>query len=227
METVVLDRIPIAMHAQSLMKRLGIKEENRHAAELTTLLDESRGVAAPKVLYGAAYIEEKGGDAIVLEGTRFTSRVLRVNVEQAHRVFPFVATCGRELEAWAHGKNDILERYWAESVKQLAVQLAVKFLRGHLTEKYRSASLSSMAPGSLADWPIEEQGVLFSLLGDTQGAIGVRLNDSFMMIPEHSVSGILFPTEVRFESCQLCSRENCPGRRASYDKDLYERKYRL
>ncbi len=30
---------------------------------------------------------------------------------------------------------------------------------------------------------------------------------------------------VNFERCQLCQRENCPGRRAPYDGKLYIRKY--
>jgi hypothetical protein len=50
--------------------------------------------------------------------------------------------------------------------------------------------------------------------------------DSLMMDPVQSISGIIFPTETSFESCQLCPRENCPGRRAAYDKNLYEKKYK-
>ena len=83
-----------------------------------------------------------------------------------------------------------------------------------------------MTPGSLPDWPIEEQESLFAVLGDTQASIGVALSESLMMVPEHSVSGVVFPTEARFESCQLCPREKCPGRRAAYDEGLYDKKYR-
>jgi len=67
---------------------------------------------------------------------------------------------------------------------------------------------------------------LFALLGDATEAVGVRLLDSLLMTPTKSVSGIRFPTEERFESCQLCPRPDCPGRRAPYDATLYERKYR-
>jgi hypothetical protein len=45
------------------------------------------------------------------------------------------------------------------------------------------------------------------------------------MSPTHSVSGIIFPTNDDFQSCLLCPREQCPGRRAAYDRTLYERKY--
>ena len=46
------------------------------------------------------------------------------------------------------------------------------------------------------------------------------------MKPIKSVSGIWFPTEESFESCRLCPREQCRGRRTPYDKNLFDRKYR-
>ena len=58
---------------------------------------------------------------------------------------------------------------------------------------------------------------------DVEKLIGVRLTDSFLMVPMKSISGILFPTEVRFESCQLCPRKDCPGRRAPYDQALWSK----
>jgi hypothetical protein len=80
-----------------------------------------------------------------------------------------------------------------------------------------------MNPGSLENWPISEQKPLFSLFGDVEKLIGVRLSDSFLMFPIKSVSGIYFPTESSFASCQLCPREKCPNRRAKYDPELKEK----
>jgi predicted transcriptional regulator len=64
------------------------------------------------------------------------------------------------------------------------------------------------------------------MLGDTQAAIGVELLSSLLMQPTKTVSGIVFPTEETFASCQLCPRQGCPNRRAPYDPDLFEAKYR-
>jgi hypothetical protein len=52
------------------------------------------------------------------------------------------------------------------------------------------------------------------------------LTESLLMVPVKSVSGIVFANEEEFASCQLCPREDCPGRKAPYDPGLYERKYR-
>jgi len=83
-----------------------------------------------------------------------------------------------------------------------------------------------MTPGDLDDWPIQEQKPLFAILGDIESAIGVRLMDSCMMDPRQSGSGILFPTEIDFQTCMLCLQKRCSKRRAAYDPDLYEKRFR-
>jgi len=41
------------------------------------------------------------------------------------------------------------------------------------------------------------------------------------MVPEMSVSGILFPTETGYASCQVCHREDCRLRKAPFDEEIY------
>jgi hypothetical protein len=84
-----------------------------------------------------------------------------------------------------------------------------------------------MNPGSgeASVWPLEEQRLLFTLLGGTQSVnqeIGVQLTPSYLMVPEMSVSGILFPSETNYTNCQLCQRPDCPGRRAHFDAHLWD-----
>ncbi len=81
-----------------------------------------------------------------------------------------------------------------------------------------------MHPGSGdADvWPIEQQGELFALLGDIPGRLGVELTETYLMIPNKTVSGIYFPTEADFRSCQVCRRTACPNRAAAFDQVLWD-----
>ena len=131
-----------------------------------------------------------------------------------------------ELEQWLRSFEDTLKQYYAEAINGMALLSAIKALDAHLEEKYRPGKISYMTPGSLEDWPITEQRNLFALLRDTRKLIGVELMESCLMVPTKTVSGIRFPTEKGFESCRLCPREDCPGRRAPYDKDLYDRVYK-
>ena len=226
MNEVVLDSISFELDLDLLMKRLHVKEGSGYADDLKRLTSDAQAIAKPKAVYKVAFIESFGDDYVVVDGATLTSRVLRVNLEQAHRVFPYVATCGVELEEWSSSIDDMLQRYWVDTIKEMALRWAIRILNEHLVERYRPGPTSAMSPGSLEDWPLEEQRALFAILGNPKDAIGVQLLDSYLMIPTKSVSGIRFPTEGSFESCQLCPRENCPGRRAAYDKGLYDRKYR-
>ncbi len=223
--TFILDTITFAPDLPALMQRLHVKENSSHAQDLKALVDEAAAIARPKAMYRLAYIDEKAEDCVVIEGVTFTSRVLRVNLDIAQRVFAYVATCGMELEAWEKSLKDMLYSFWADVIKEMALRAAAHALNHELATCYTLGRTSTMAPGSLPDWPIREQRPLFTLLGDPQAAIGVQLTDSMLMVPNKSISGIRFPTEENFESCQLCPRENCPGRRAPYDATLYERKY--
>jgi hypothetical protein len=235
---MVLDSIPLHINAPQLLKMLHMDETSADAPTVHTLIREAEAIGRPKALYRVVYLDGKGDDHVVYldgkgddhvvaEGARLSSRVLRVNLDAANRVFAYVATCGTELERWAEARDDILEKYWADGIMLMAVRTAVTFLSHHLQEVYRPGPLSRMNPGSLPDWPLREQRPLFALLGDVQGAIGVQLTESCLMIPRKSVSGIQFPTQESFESCQLCGREVCPGRRAPYDPALYERRYHM
>ena len=227
MDAVVLDDIPFRIDLGLLMKKLHVREGHAYTDDVKRLADEAQAIARPKALYKVAYIESRDDKAVVIDGITMNSRVLRVNLEQAHRVFPYVVTCGMELQEWADSIDDVLRRFWAETINEMALRVAIQVLNKHLAERHHPGRTSAMSPGSLGEWPIQAQRPLFALLGDPKGAIGVRLTDSLLMVPVKSVSGIRFPTEESFESCQLCPREGCPGRRAPYDKDLYDKKYRL
>jgi len=81
-----------------------------------------------------------------------------------------------------------------------------------------------MRPGA-ADasvWPIEQQKDLFHLLDGVEEKLGIRLTESSLMIPNKTTSGILFPTETDFRSCEVCHREDCPSRHAPFNRELWE-----
>lgn len=181
------------------------------------LLDAAVPALQPKAAFRVSYVEKKEEDAVVIGGIRFCSKVLSRNLNGIGRVFPYVVTIGTALERIIEQTEDLLERYLLDEIGNLGIREARRHLEGHLRQKYALEKISFMAPGSLEDWPIQEQTGLFSLMGDVESAIGVRLTDSLLMVPRKSVSGIYFPSEVSFFSCQLCPRENCEGRKAKYD----------
>lgn len=226
MDTIVWDDIPFQVDFGELTKSLNMSEDHPFAERLVDLATEAEELARPKGLYGVAFVDSKEDNAVVLDGIRFTSRILRVNLDQVERVFPFVATCGRELDAWSQSIEEMFARFCADAIKEQALYAAIEALGQRIAAAWQPGATSMMNPGSLDDWPTEEQGNLFRLIGDASDKIGVELTKSFVMHPIKSVSGIWFSSQEGFQSCMLCPRENCPKRRAPYDRDLHETKYK-
>ncbi|HWR42675.1 vitamin B12 dependent-methionine synthase activation domain-containing protein [Sporomusa sp.] len=216
MNTVVLNNFPCEIDFDVLLNKLHIKKESSYSAELEMMATEAQLLARPKIVYKDATIEVKGDNFVVIDGIKLTSRVLRGNMEEALKAFPFVVTCGTELEAWSKQYEDYFANFCADTIKEMVLRSAIQTFEAHLDKEFELAHAANMNPGSLADWPITEQIHIFNLLGNVEELIGVQLTDSYLMLPIKSVSGIRFPKEGTFENCQLCPRENCPSRKAPY-----------
>ena len=227
MKSIILDNIPFKPNLKYLYKNLHVPNGRKERQAFDGLAAEAARTARPKALYGLAAIKEHGEDFIIVENRRFESRVLAVNVNELNRVFPFVVTCGQELVEWADGISDMLFKYYADGLKLAALRMATRFLEKEIKMQFDTGPISQMCPGSISDWPLDQQRPLFDLLGETQSTIGVRLKSSMLMMPDKSESGLYFQNESGFASCQLCPVENCPSRKAPFDKDLYDQKYKM
>ncbi len=226
-----LDPIPFELDAEAIFSRLHLDPGSQYADEVNSMIDAAKELARPRAAYEVAFVQEKGADSVVIgqadgeeRTARFRSKVLRANLDDVGRVFPYVATCGRELDGIAFSNDDVFAQFCRDTIKEAALQAAILHLVAHVKETYALESLVSMNPGSgdVNVWPIQQQRELFGFFGDVEESIGVVLTESCLMVPNKSVSGVLFPSEHGFQSCQLCHREGCPGRRAPFDPHLWE-----
>jgi hypothetical protein len=216
---ISLKHIAIRLDREEIKGSLHIRQTgDRNFGQ--TLIETAQSLISARAAYKVCFIEAKLKGAIMIDGIRLTSQVLRKNVDKVERVFPYVITIGNRLEEKAKACEDLLEKYYLDTIGNVALHLAQKYLEEHLRSRYALGGLSYMGPGSLHDWPIENQRPLFSILGDVEASIGVRLEQSLVMIPTKSLSGIYFPTEIRFYTCQLCPRQRCEARSAPYDENL-------
>lgn len=204
----------VRLKPESVSEKLHVNDHQM----VRRMLDVAAPALQPKAAFRVSYVEKKEEDAVVIGGILFRSKVLARNLDGIGRVFPYVVTMGTDLDRVIERTEDLLERYLLDEIGNLGIREARRHLETHLRRKFALEKISFMAPGSLEDWPIQEQTGLFSLMGDVESAVGVRLTDSLLMVPRKSVSGIYFPSEVTFFSCQLCPRENCEGRKAKYDE---------
>ena len=215
----IIANIPVHLVPEDIARKLRVDTTRPGYAVMSEVVGIARSLVHLKAVYDISYVGVKERETVEIAGVVFRSRVLRHNLERAQKVFPFIMTVGPELERTAASLGDLLRQYYLEEIANTVLERAADWLAEKLSRRWGFPGLSCMSPGSLEDWPISEQIKLFSLFGDTEKSVGVRLTNSLLMVPRKSISGILFPSEEGFISCRLCPRENCPSRKADYDEE--------
>lgn len=213
----ILEAITVSPSLGEIRERLHITR-NKEWERVCDLIERVWPILEPKAAYKACAVTSMH-QGVKLDLTCLKSRVLQQQLEQSGQAFPYVVTIGNKLEEKIRASDDILEQYYLDTIGNFALYAVLNRLEEHLQLQNGFQCISSMAPGSLEDWPLEEQGPLFSILGDVKGAIGVSLTKAFLMIPTKSESGIFFSTSKKFYSCQLCPRKDCENRKTSYNEN--------
>jgi hypothetical protein len=214
----VIDNIPFDLDRSRFEREVRAETYPELHEELARFVDQASACARPKAGFSVAFIDDRAGDRVVIGGEHFQSEILAENLAEINRVFPYVATCGTELDSLDLSGFDPFASFWHATIKAMALDAAYRELGRQMRETFGIERMSSMNPGSgnVDVWPIEQQRPLFALLGDAEGELGVRLTESFLMVPDKTVSGIFFASDVLYVNCQSCEREVCPDRRAPF-----------
>lgn len=207
-----------SVHGLNLNKSAIAKKLRSDMITIDRLVTSLFQVIDIKAAFRECYLDENDEDAVTIESVRFVSRVLARNLSGAGKVFPFVLTLGKGVDAFIDDTKDLLDKYLLDEIGNIALRESRQQLERHLSQQFAFDNISYMSPGSLEDWPIVEQKKLFALLNGVESAISVRLTDSCLMIPRKTISGIYFPSEVTFYSCQLCPRKSCESRKARFNE---------
>lgn len=200
-----------------LLRKNRLAPDSEEAADFLALLREF----APRIRPKAAITEAEAlpgaePDGVRIGGVAFGGASLLLPLfAGARAVWPYVATCGREGYDALASFADPLERFWAESILEDALDAATRALEEHFRAAVHAGPTSTVSPGSLPAWPLSEQVPLFRLLGGAAAACGVTLTESLLMLPTKSVSGIRFPDESGHVNCALCGRARCALRKAA------------
>lgn len=142
--------------------------------------------------------------------------ILRI-IPRADRTIAFVLTLGRDIDDAIHGlfeEKDLAVACFLDSYSSLGISTLMKKIEGDFTRE--EAVCLAYCPG-YCGWDLGFQRVLLEFAGAS--SIGVRLNESSMMIPLKSISGILafgvkdiHKFENDFSFCAECADHFCQKR---------------
>ena len=218
-ERFVLRDFNVDLEYADVCQKLHLQDED--ADLMLPIFNEAVDIAVPKAVYTEDYVDSIAGSRVTIGGHAFESEVMSRNLADVHRVFPYVVTCGTEVDDWSHGQSDYFISIWLDMIKEMILGCALDQFERLIKDRYGLSRTGAMSPGSGdADvWPISQQVPLFELIGGVQRDTGARLTEGFLMVPTKSVSGIIFPSATEYVSCTRCRRKNCRNRRAPCDPD--------
>lgn len=159
-------------------------------------------------------------ESLSCNGVMFrTGPVIAKPLSDCATITLFVATIGPYLERWSRQlmrAGDTLKGYIVDSAASDVVERAADWLEHRVQAdmgEHGWRTSNRYSPG-YCGWPVEDQHRLFSLL--PEDFCGITLNESALMNPMKSVSGIIGvgPAAKRSDyQCKICDREDCYRRR--------------
>ena len=217
-----MDNGGISLDIEDVRKGQGIAPERARSALITSaqeVIDEASDLLDLGAVYDVLSVKDFHHKTIELEdGATFEGPLPARALAGSEKVALAVCTIGPALE-------ERMKQLFAEDpMRAMALDGAgVAALRKvsdaviadvrQMAEEYTWGSGMRAQPGQ-EGWPIQQQKVLFQHLPAEQ--IGVRLTDSYLMIPQKSVSFVIgMGPDMRPDAvaCDFCSKRNrCPWR---------------
>ena len=196
---------PEKIDAEKYYRRISIFEEARKEAE--TLIH-------PRALFILISVKQIQDGEIILQGNEvIQSRLLASLLKSAGEILVGVSTLGDALEKRVDehfkqgdsAKAVALDGWGTAALASFARQFEKHF--GTIA-RARGKNLSIIFEPGHAEWPLDQQQVLFRLLPAQK--IGMRLTSSSLMIPKKSVSRLVGLGNGLFAEgtkCNYCSRQ--------------------
>jgi hypothetical protein len=136
----------------------------------------------------------------------------------------FVATSGEDFVKWnseIKAKEDWVDLFIADSIGSSIAEKTGDFLEIQLEKGIGNLKHTNRFSPGYCGWNLTEQHKLFSLL--PSNVCNISLNDSCLMFPLKSISGIIGIGEnvnEKVYSCDVCNRKDCFRRKSTNNMNL-------
>jgi hypothetical protein len=217
----VLNNIPVHLDLSKVMTRLYFHMKFvLQADEVQRLIDQVKLSIKPRVIYKSSHVNTNTRYSLEIDGVEFNNALLKVNLSQSDRIFPYVVTIGDEVDLVNAFGSTFNQRYVLDVIREMALVNATHYVQNYITRSHNLDFLWNLEPGELHAWPSNGRKSLFLILGEVGNLTGVKLRDDYSLIPRFSSCGLFYHANIEFEACQVCSQEPCMGRRAPYSEEL-------
>jgi hypothetical protein len=217
----ILDNITISLDISKVIKRFSFRSELvPYIGEVPGLVEKMVSLVKPKAVYKAASLKKFAGNYLEIDGIKFRNPLLQVNLKEAKHVFPYIITIGKTVDQAQVQSFNFNLSYVLNAVQKMILDESLEYLKKYISKKFNLDILWSLQPGETEAWPEGDRKLIFSILGDVENNLPVKLSNKGIIDPLYSACGIFYTAKMVFEGCQICSQEPCMGRRAPYSEEL-------
>jgi hypothetical protein len=153
-------------------------------------------------------------------------KIIFGQLKKSESIAVFICTAGEEIGLKirkAMNEKDLLQGYIMDVIGSEIVEAAADLMQLDLADQALTSGIkitNRYSPG-YCGWDVAEQHKLFRLVPDN--FCGIRLNDSALMDPVKSVSGIIgIGKQVKRlpYTCKICDMKDCIYRERKYETDI-------
>ncbi|MDD4641170.1 MAG: vitamin B12 dependent-methionine synthase activation domain-containing protein [Bacteroidales bacterium] len=197
----------------------GREETEAFAQDISQVIIDAQTFIQAKAAYRLLTQTSLVGNILKLEDRDLhIGKILSKELQHTEKTAVFVCTAGDQIEKLYRRylkQGDSLSAFFADLLGTIAVEKTLELLYQKLEQTFLSLGMhtgQAFSPGDCG-WPLAEQATLFSLL--PENCCGIGLNQSMLMLPQKSLSGII-PLGKNLKrgkhQCSVCSSYNCPYR---------------
>ena len=221
-----IDIEKIEISKKEVCRNLGYISDYKLRPRISSLIDgyleNTYQLIEPIYSYVIRDVELVRRSCVFIDGSvMFESKVISSLLKPCNKAAMFVATIGNRLEEMSHKlarEGHMLQAAVLDAIGSVAVDEVAEFVHVRIKEIASSqgqVTSRRFSPG-YCDWTIRQQKEVFRVV-DAESA-QVALTDSYLMIPQKSISGIIgigTPDNniENYNPCRRCKKLDCLGRR--------------
>jgi len=100
MKSIIINNAEIELDLNKIRRKIKINKNDPIDKDLIKLFNDIKKIANPKGIYIPIVIDDIGENYIKTKNIILNSRILRENLKNSKKFFPYIATIGSELEEW-------------------------------------------------------------------------------------------------------------------------------
>jgi hypothetical protein len=218
---IALNKQDIRVRKSNILELLGYESSNNDEhveSVIDSCISESIELFNPKgciLSFKNDKLNFPEGKLFINESNFEIGKIIASQIKNTEISFFFICTIGSKVENLAKEKmdhGDLLEGYIYDLIGSEAVEEVAGVIHNHIKERALSNHLKTtnrFSPG-YCNWDIKEQFKLFDLFRNHN--FGIQLNESALMKPVKSISGLIgagVKAEFKSYSCSVCSDTKC------------------